>query len=374
MERIPVLILAWDYWLTVNTLYCLQQQKHVELHFLSHQDKNPFRFSRRIKSHHYFLKNAPDEARVAFIKQVVEKTGARVLMPINRVGFEFAIQNKEALQRFVALIPVPELWSFKIAEDKGQLAEFMAANAIPTPATLVNLGDNLEQRLEGFPFPALVKPRFGFGGKGSVGEPDITMFTDRAKLLEFVRRHQHLAHRLLIQSHVEGYVVGCNVLCEQGRLLAYTIQKGVLKNQHFAPSLGIEFIYDQQVSEVVSDLLAKLRWSGVANLDLIYDEKTNDVKVLEINPRFWLTINGSMVRASVNFPYLACLRALNLPIDMAPYQVGKYIPLLSFLKYKVRDRSSAGNVKFGWNEIDLRYYFSSLLSRACYFYDKKKTG
>ena len=370
MERIPVLILSWDYWLTVNTLYCLRQQKHLELHFLTRGATSPFRFSSDIKSHHYFPKDTPDETLLALIEQVVEETGARVLLPINRLGFRFASQYKEELQRFVALIPLPEPWAFKIAEDKGLLAEFMAANGVPTPPTLVNLADNLPQRLEGFPFPVLVKPRFGFGGRGSAGEPDITMFTDRDRLQEFVRRHQHLAHRLVIQSKVEGYVVGCNVLCEQGRLLAYTIQKGVLKTNDFSPSLGIEFIHDRRVVEVVSDLLRKLKWGGVANLDLIYDEKNNDIQVLEINPRFWLTINGSMARASVNFPYLACLRALDRPIEVAPYQVGKYIPLLSFLKYKIRDRS-AGRVKFGWKEIDLRYYFSSLVSRACYFCNKK---
>jgi predicted ATP-grasp superfamily ATP-dependent carboligase len=367
MEQIPVLVLeARDYWLTVNALYCLRHQKLFEIHFLGSNARSPFRFSPRIKSHHYFPKDLSDEAMLTFTRQVVEKTKARVLVPVSSVGFRFVIQHKEALQHFVRIIPLPEPWAYKIAEDKGLLAEFMAANHIPMPLTLVNLGEDLEKRLEDFTFPVLLKPRFGQSGRGEAGDPGITQFTDKAKLLEFIRRHR-LENRYIIQNQVAGYVLGSNVLYGQGRLIAQTTQKAVVKSKRFGPSMGIEFIHNPKVNEVVGDLMSKLQWNGVANLDLIYDVKTKSIKVLEINPRFWLTVHGDMVRANVNFPYLACGLALNRPIELPDYRSGKYIPLLSFLKYQVAARS-AEKVKFAWKEIDMRYYFTSLVSRACYFY------
>ena len=62
-----------------------------------------------------------------------------------------------------------------------------------------------------------------------------------------------------------------------------------------------------------------LNWSGVANVDVRFDYKTKQCMVLEINPRFWLSVEASEI-AGVNFPYLYCLSSLNLDFEIPNYK------------------------------------------------------
>ena len=368
MEQIPILLLEYEnYWLTANTLYCLMRNKGFDIHFISRNPRSPFRFSSRVKSHHYFPKEQSDEAFLNFAKKVVQKTKASVMVPINDTGFHFMINNKEALQPFVSVIPLPEPWAYQIAGDKGLLADFMQSHAIDGPPTITHLGDNLDAQLDRLSFPVLLKPRMGSGGRGAAGEPGITKFHNKEELLKFVAAH-NIASKYIIQSYVEGPEIDCNVLYKEGQLVTYTIQKAMLATQRYSPSLGIEFVDDKKVIEVVDSLLSKLRWNGVAHIDLIYDRHTQSLRILEINPRFWLTVGGSMVRANVNFPALACLQALDQPIEQRPVVLGRYIPVLSFLKYRVR---TGNKTPFRWREIDVRYFFTNIVTRVCYFYNKR---
>ena len=370
MRKVPILLLEYsNYLLTANTLYCLGQYKQFEIHLLSRNAKSPFRFSQLVKSFHYFPKGEPDVSFLDFAKKVTQKTNAKVLVPTSAPSFRFLIQNQEVIEQFIKVIPLPELEAYEIAAEKGKLAKFLLENQIPTPSTLYNLTENLEQQLANFPFPVLLKPKVGSGGQGALKKPGITRFDDKAKLISFIRQH-HLEEGYIIQHFIDGYVIGCNVLYKEGKLVTYTIQKGLVLRDNFACSLGIEFINNHEVVELVDNLMSKLKWNGVANLDLIFDNKNKTVKILEVNPRFWVTVGGSMFTANINFPALVCLMALNQPLENIDYKLGKYIPLSAFVEYKFSS-SIVNKVKFSWKEIDSRHYFSNFIPRVYNLYSQK---
>ena len=370
MRKVPILILEYsNYLLTANTLYCLGQCKQFDIHFLSRNAKSPFRYSQQIKSFYYFPKEEPDASFLAFAKKTTEKTNAKVLVPTSSPSFRFIIQNQEAIQQFIKVIPLPELWAYEIAADKGKLAEFLLKNQIATPPTFYSLSENLEKQLEDFPFPVLLKPKVGSGGQGASKKPGITRFDDKAKLVSFIRQHK-LEEGYIIQHFIDGYVIGCNVLYKDGQLITHTIQKGLVLRENFLPSLGIEFFNNYEVIELVHNLMSKLKWNGLANLDLIYDNKNKSIKILEVNPRFWVTIAGSMFTANINFPALACMMALNLPMENIVYKTGKYIPLSAFVEYKFSS-NTVNKVKFNWKEIDSRHYFANLLPKMYTLYSQK---
>jgi hypothetical protein len=57
---------------------------------------------------------------------------------------------------------------------------------------------------------------------------------------------------------------------------------------------------------------------------MIFDEAANHPRVLEINPRFWGSLLGSIL-AGINFPYLACLAGMDEAFPELNYEHKIYL-------------------------------------------------
>ncbi len=371
LPKISVLVLEGTYWLTSNTLYCLGQHKDMEVHFISRIANSPFRLSGYVRSHNYLSVENTDEEFLSFIKEVAEKTKAKILFPINILGNTFVVKYQLLIRTFINIIPLPSQESFNLAQDKGLLAEFMINNNIPTPNTIFNLTEKLEENLSGFPFPVLLKPTEGSGGVSQWGGHGITFFNDKIELLDFFSKH-NITSQYIIQSFLEGFIVCCNVLYKDGHLVTYSIQKRVTSGiDKFGPSMGIEFFENEDAISLANQLLMKLKWNGLANIDLIYDIHDRKFKVLEINPRVWRTIIGSMITSKINFPVMACKLALNIPVKIAHFEVGKFIELSDYVKYNYRNFFNKKE-SFKYNEIDIKYFVVNLLPKLREIYNRKR--
>ena len=346
MDPLIVLVLEGEYRLTAAVLFCLRLRKGVVIHVVSREATSPFRYSRYVASHHCQPGPEFDAAFVDFARQVAEHTGAQVLLPVDVEGMRFVIAHRAALEAVVPVVPLPGAAAYEVAADKSLLAAFMRRHQVPGPATLTSIGPHLAGQLAHLRFPVLLKPTDGAGGQG------IVLFETAAGLLAHVATLPP-GGQYIVQTYLEGYDIDCNVLCRDGQLLAHSIQRGLLgAATAYAPTQAIEFVRDHAVLAVVCQLMAALHWNGVAHLDLRYDAATRQVNVIEINPRFWLTVVGSAVKAKVNFPVLACLAALGRPIAQEPFALGRYIPFVNFLKYKYASRAK-NKVPFTFGDTSL---------------------
>jgi hypothetical protein len=88
-----------------------------------------------------------------------------------------------------------------------------------------------------------------------------------------------------------------------------------------------------------------LNWSGVANIDLRYDEDKKEVKILEINPRYWASVIGSLV-AGINFPNLACQLSMGLDFPRPEYQLVRYTKPEAAFKLLLKEYFK-GNISIG---------------------------
>lgn len=71
-------------------------------------------------------------------------------------------------------------------------------------------------------------------------------------------------------------------------------------------------------------MVQALDWSGVANFDLLVDLERDEVLVLEMNPRYWRSLLGSLV-AGVNFPALSCLLSEGTSFMKPEYRHVRYV-------------------------------------------------
>jgi D-aspartate ligase len=317
---------------------------------------SPLRFSWR-KSRFIFQNTenswSAEEAAQCLIR-TARDTEADVYLPVDEDAHRFAILHRTRLEEHLRLPPLPTLEQFDIATDKGLLSEFLASHSIPCPLTRylddwpTDSGTFVESC-----FPVLAKPVKGHGGAGIVVLRDINelqRFADATPL--------ELKRSYIVQQFIRGYDIDCSVLSASGRILAYTIQKSVeARSRPFAAPGGIEFLYDQKVYDVVAKLIADLQFSGIAHIDLRFDSDDNDFKVIEINPRYWGSLTGSLM-AGVNFPFLACMSALKESYPVPVYEKIRYIDVVSFIKGLGRRWIGASQCKFHLRETDFQFVFA----------------
>ena len=163
-------------------------------------------------------------------------------------------------------------------------------------------------------------------------------------------------------------------------MLATTMQRGIIPNtQKYAAAGAIRFIKEEKFMAIAQRLVTALKWSGFANLDTLYDSEDDQLKILEINARFWGSLRGSLV-AGVSFPYLACLAALNIPFPMPDYQLAKYIhPKTAVREGMAKLLGRSPKSEFAFQDTGLRFLAADPIAEAMRVFrqeilDKEKFG
>ena len=317
MRALTVLIPDADDPLALRAIRSLGQVPGVKTHLLTADPHLSARFSRFCKGWHLAKHPTTHPARGGEMLALLEKHPVDVVLPVTVEGAALVNANRAAFAARVALPPLPAAGCLRIANDKTLLSCFARQHDVPVPPFVVFPDDLAESdALARLDFPVLVKPPCGAGGRG------IESFADAPALAEYLRQLQPAqpGQRLLLQSYVPGEDMGLNVLCLDGRILAYTIQENPLvSSPPFGPAAGIHLVHDAQALEVGRRLVSCLGYSGMANIDLRRCASTGQIYVLEVNPRCWGTLMGSTL-AGVNFPYLACLAALGRPLPSVDYR------------------------------------------------------
>ncbi|MCB9249810.1 MAG: ATP-grasp domain-containing protein [Ignavibacteriales bacterium] len=278
-ENFSILIPDGESKLVRSVVHCLSVVPGLRINILSKNRFSPIRFSRFINSY-YYANDSIDELKISKIKSIALKTNSDIILPIDEEAIALLSQHKNELTEKVFLSPLPDLDAFKICSNKWLLSKFLKENKLPHPITINYKNVDLKKDTLDLQFPVLVKPIKGLFGKG------IKLFDNYIELKSYLNNCKNL-EKYILQSFINGFDIDCSVLCKEGEILQYTIQKEIsTSNRRFGPPAAVEFLHDENVYKVVKELIKKLNWSGVAHIDLRYDTIDNEVKIIEVNPRF----------------------------------------------------------------------------------------
>ena len=152
-----------------------------------------------------------------------------------------------------------------------------------------------------------MKSVFGSGSKG------ITYVNSASRLIELCnkqfQKENSQSNKFILQEFIPGEGYGFFAIFDRGepkaifmhhRLREYPITGG--------PSSFAESIYDERLKELGLKILSELNWNGVAMVEFKLDSRDNQFKLMEINPKFWGSLNLA-IASGVDFPYLFCLLA-----------------------------------------------------------------
>lgn len=312
--------------ITFNIIQCLKQEQSLCVHIIASPTKNfnRIRCSRFIKSYHFLPED--QEQWVSHIINTIPKDGTNILLPVHENEAEFLIKNHDKLSQHVKITKLSSIESFKIATSKGKLAGFMQENDILHPPTIKLSDFNPDKEINGDSF--LLKPPSEDSGRG------IRTFSTKD---EFEQHKNNITNidGYIIQRFVGDATVCCSAFCKDGDILSYTIDQGFIAGREsFSPPTATRFIENDDVLQATKQLLKKLNWNGICNVDTRYDSASGKVFILEINARYWSVLTA-MLMAGVNFPMAACYSALDKTYKQHEKKYFCYSNLKDYIRYRV---------------------------------------
>jgi predicted ATP-grasp superfamily ATP-dependent carboligase len=238
---------------------------------------------------------------IRVLGETLEMHEVDVLLPVGDATVRAVARNRSALPDRVR-VPLGK-WrgSIDIAADKRRSLELAERLGVPVPAMFTTPG-------HAHSYPVVVKPRAGSGG--------VRYITSRAAATATFD-----PERDLCEEYIDG--VGCAYfgLFEHGAERAFFMHRRI---REFPPSGGpstaAESINDPELRDLGVRLLSALGWHGVAMVEFKRDRRDNTYKFMEINPKFWGSLELATA-AGVEFPWLAVQLALEKRIEETPLYV-----------------------------------------------------
>jgi glutathione synthase/RimK-type ligase-like ATP-grasp enzyme len=280
------------------------------------------KFTKRISSFSYFKKTGNELNFIDYLLDVIKTKKINVLLPIDFSSIRLISNNKNSFNQLNLIIS--SVKSLETANNKWELSKFLEFHNFQTPKTL-HLNNIKLKDINCIKFPLILKPLNKWNGNEIV---KINNSVALVNLLQTLNKDKEY----IVQEFIEGQDLCVNVLCRSGEIIASSMQKGILPHSNpFKSHLGCEFFFKDKLYSLIQQIMIKLEWSGVANFDIRYNEDSDQYYIIEMNPRFWGSLDAS-TSVGVNFPYLYCCASLNIPFEIPDYKFEKYISNRGILK------------------------------------------
>ena len=293
--------------------------------FITCADESPFNlafYSRYCRKHTLYPSPLRHPQRFAeYLLDYLAGHPQDCLIPVKEESLDVIILYREEFERLTRL-PFPPTSVFQICRDKNKTMALARQLGIPHPKTVMpTCLDQVEALAKTLTFPVVIKPRLSCSGLG------ISHVKEYAQLYEaYCKVHAQYPFPM-IQEEIppgEKYDVAC-LLDENSRPLATFAQKEIrsFPLQDGASTVQ-ESVWRPDLVEITQQFLQAAGWSGIAEAEFMIDPRDGRPKLLEVNPRFWGSLQLA-VQSGVDFPYLLYEWSCGRPVEpVHEYKVGQF--------------------------------------------------
>ena len=298
-----------------------------EVHVVSSRRFALAAVSRKVRAHRLASDPFADPAaHAAALGALAHAEGIELLLPMTDQTVEAVLEHRASFPATTA-IPFPDLATYRAASDKQGLEELAATCGFSVPETRIL--PTWRERDVALPdaefFPAVVKPHRSVVADGSARRKlTVTPVADAAAARAVLERLPASAYPVLLQRHVAGVGEGFFALRWQGRIVAMFAHRRLREK----PLTGGVSVYresialDERLAIPGRRLLDALDWTGVAMVECKRDPATGRQYVMEMNGRFWGSLQLA-IDAGVDFPaLLARCVAGDAPAECPAYHTG----------------------------------------------------
>jgi predicted ATP-grasp superfamily ATP-dependent carboligase len=246
---------------------------------------------------------SPIHAPQAFVESLLDyldKHPQDCMLAVKEESLDVLLAHRQAFEQRTHL-PFPANATFQVCRDKRKTMALAVAAGVPHPRTIYPENPRqIAKQVRGLRFPLVIKPRLNCSGLG-------IRYVQNEKELQTVYAEVHSRYPFpLIQEQIpagEKYDVACLfdensrpvATFAQRELRSFPIQDGASTVQ--------ESVWRPDLVELTVQLLQKAGWYGIAEAEFMIDPRDGTPMLLEINPRFWGSVQLA-IQSGVDFPHL----------------------------------------------------------------------
>jgi D-aspartate ligase len=247
-----------------------------------------------------------EKALLTFLKGVAMKFDQKPVLYAGADDYVVFISKYRAELSEYYLFLYPEHSLIEDLLDKKKTYDLAMKYSIPTAKTFfVETDEQLDEAISQLEFPCILKPVFGHEFRKHINKKAIKIHD--ANQLKKVFPVYSKYGELIIQELIPGdnqtfYKIATFFDDDMNLLSLFTLQK----NHQFPAEFGTgAHIVSKRVPELVDigvPLLKELGLKGVSMIEYKKDPRDGQFKLIEINPRFWLT-HSLTGHSGVDFAY-----------------------------------------------------------------------
>lgn len=292
---------------------------------------------------------------LAAVQEILSENKIDVIFPMTESSVILLAQNRGRIPERTNLA-CPALEKIHTVFDKFAVFRLAQKNGIAIPQTLFENRQNFATKKDFVTkFPVVVKPGMSrIPTKNGFFATSVKYAANMADLEALYESEPVLDFPSMIQERIVGPGTGLFTLFDRDRHLALFSHRRLREKP---PSGGVSVVcesvpLDEEMVESSRKLLAVVGWQGVAMVEFKRDQRDGLAKLMEINGRFWGSLQLAIV-SGVDFPVLL-LRYIQEKNTMKPdrtYRVGLklkwFLGTLDHLLIRLRNKDTALNLPPG---------------------------
>jgi predicted ATP-grasp superfamily ATP-dependent carboligase len=217
-----------------------------------------------------------------------------------------ALARKKKEIASLSRMETAEFAQIELAADKKRVRERALELGLHAPET-VYPGSFREARewADALEYPLILKPVVESLAKA------IRRVDSRAEMLAALEALESLNPQdvPMLQRFIAGYGCGLFALYQRGVCKRIFMHRRIRENPpEGGGSCCAESFYDPALQEAGTRLLDSMNWHGVAMVEFRYDVAQKKYMLLEVNPKFWGSLDLALC-AGVDFPHYLCQMA-----------------------------------------------------------------
>jgi predicted ATP-grasp superfamily ATP-dependent carboligase len=251
----------------------------------------------------------PPEERESYISLLLDElkyNSHDILIPMTDLAMQTIASIRDVIPTHVRL-PFPGREQVTRVQDKREMLVLAERVGIACPKTIIlNDTEELEEVAGRVQYPAVVKPRFSrFFRDGRLVYGVVEFAHDRQALISLYRRIDAMIPQPLVQEKLVGEGKGVFLLIWDGELKAAFCHRRLRERPPWggASVLSESVALNQDLVEKSFALLKAVDWQGVAMVEFKVDRRDGQAKLMEVNGRFWGSLQLSL-DAGINFPLM----------------------------------------------------------------------